>query len=41
MIAEVFLRTGLLPSAVWALPDGERAFVFAAVRFQVEREVRR
>jgi hypothetical protein len=31
MLAENYLRTGMLPSQALDLPEGERAFIFAAI----------
>lgn len=31
MLAENYLRTGMLPSKALDLPEGERAFIFAAL----------
>lgn len=36
LLAENYIRTGMLPSVTLALPEGERAFVLAAVLVAIE-----
>lgn len=38
LLGEIFLRTGLAPRQILDLEQGEREFVFAAMRVRLEQE---
>lgn len=40
MLKEIFIRTGRFPSEIMSRPEGERQFLFASIRQQIEQEIK-